>query len=87
MLTAAAGGPQVSNRGGLLVVHPTPSMEPIQPLLMSTRSGVDQQANRGVQSDPGATLNPARSSGSQGVTPFLKVTAAALFRFMTQHVN
>jgi len=35
---------------------------------------VDQQANRGAQSDPGATLNPGRLSGSLGVTTFLKVT-------------
>jgi len=53
-------------------------MEPIHPLLVSTRSGVDQQANRRAQSDPGATLNPGRLSGSRGVTSFLKVTALAL---------
>ena len=52
-------------------------MEPIHPLLVSTRSGVDQQDNRRAQSDPGATLNPGRLSGSRGVTSFLKVTAAA----------
>ena len=49
-------------------------MEPIHPQLVSTRSGVDQQANRRAQSDPGATLNPGRLSGSRGVTSFLKVT-------------
>jgi hypothetical protein len=35
---------------------------------------VDQQAHRRNQSDPGATLNSGRLSGSPGVTPFLKVT-------------
>jgi hypothetical protein len=36
---------------------------------------VDQQANRGSRSDPRATLNQGRLSGSRGVTPSLKVTA------------
>jgi len=36
---------------------------------------VDQQANRRARSAPGATLNPGRLNGSQGVTTFLKVTA------------
>jgi hypothetical protein len=52
-------------------------MEPIHPLLASTRRGVNQQANREDQSDPGANLNLSRLSGSRGVIPFLKVTAPA----------
>jgi hypothetical protein len=44
------------------------------PLLVPTRRCVDQQANRGAQSDPGATLNPGRLSGRPRVTTFLKVT-------------
>ena len=35
---------------------------------------VDQQANRGAQSDRGDTINSGRLSGSRGVTSFLKVT-------------
>jgi hypothetical protein len=35
---------------------------------------VDQQANRGAKTDPGATLNSGRLNGSPGVTTFLKVT-------------
>ncbi|MCP9841579.1 hypothetical protein KBY93_13175, partial [Synechococcus sp. J7-Johnson] len=43
--------------------------------LASTRRSVDQQATRRARTDPGATINPGRLNGSQGVTPFLKVTA------------
>ena len=35
---------------------------------------VDQQANRGAQSDLGDTINSGRLSGSRGVTSFLKAT-------------
>ena len=49
------------------------TLESTHPLLASTRRGVDQQANRRAQSDPGATLNPGRLSGSRGLTSFLKV--------------
>ena len=52
-------------------------MEPKHPLLESTRRSVDQQATRGVRSDPRATLNRDRLNGSQGVTPSLKVTDQA----------
>ena len=38
---------------------------------------MDKQANRRARSAPGATLNPGRLNGSQGVTTFLKVTEAA----------
>ena len=34
----------------------------------------DQQANRGVKTDPGAILNPGRLNGSPGGTTFLKGT-------------
>ena len=51
------------------------ALEPEHPLLEPTRRSVDQQANRGAQSDPGATINPGRLSGNSGVAPFLKVTA------------
>jgi hypothetical protein len=37
---------------------------------------VDQQANRGTQSKPRATLDPGRLNGSPGVTTSLKVTAS-----------
>jgi hypothetical protein len=46
------------------------------PLLVSTRSGVDQQANKGAQYDSGATLNSGRLRGSRGATPFFKVTGS-----------
>jgi hypothetical protein len=36
---------------------------------------VDQQANRGAKTNPGATLNPGRLNGSPGVSTFLKITA------------
>jgi hypothetical protein len=39
---------------------------------------VDQQANRRARFAPGATLNPGRLNGSQGVTTFLKVTVNLL---------
>ena len=48
-------------------------MEPIDAILAATRRSVDQQANRGARSDYGATIDPGRLSGSQGVTSFLKV--------------
>jgi hypothetical protein len=35
---------------------------------------VDQQATRRRPIQPGATIYPGRLKGSQGVTPFLKVT-------------
>jgi hypothetical protein len=35
---------------------------------------VDQQATRRARTDPRATFDPSRLSGSQGVTPSLKVT-------------
>ena len=50
-------------------------LEPGHPLLGSSQRSVDQQANRGAQSDRGATINSGRLSGSRGVTSFLKVTA------------
>jgi hypothetical protein len=37
---------------------------------------VDQQATRRARTDPRATFDPGRLSGSQGVTPSLKVTVA-----------
>jgi hypothetical protein len=50
------------------------ALEPKHTLLGSTQRCVDQQANRGARTDPGATINSGRLSGSLGVTPSLKVT-------------
>ena len=52
------------------------ALERCHPLLESTSRSVDKQANRRARSAPGATLNQGRLNGSQGVTSFLKVTAA-----------
>jgi hypothetical protein len=80
----AASAPQRIRKGNLPAAsrglrRRTPcqsnALEPEHLLLATTRRGVDQQANRGAQSGPGATLNPVRLSGSKVVTPFLKVTA------------
>jgi hypothetical protein len=38
---------------------------------------VDQQATRSKPIQSGATIYPSCLKGSQGVTPFLKVTAGA----------
>ena len=51
-------------------------LEPKHPLLASTGRSVDQQATRRSRADPGYILNSGRLSGSQGVTPSLKVTEA-----------
>jgi hypothetical protein len=53
------------------------ALERCHPLLESAGRSVDQQANRGAKTDPGATLNSGRLNGSPGVTTFLKVTAGA----------
>ena len=50
------------------------ALERCHPLLESIERSVDKQANRRSRSAPGATLNPGRLDGSQGVTSFLKVT-------------
>ena len=50
------------------------ALERCHTLLESTGRSVDKQANRRARSAPGATLNPGRLNGSQGVTSFLKVT-------------
>ena len=52
------------------------SLERCHPLLESAGRSVDKQATGRARSAPGATLNPGRLNGSQGVTTFLKVTAA-----------
>ena len=62
-------------------------MEPKHPLQASTRRSVDQQANRGARSDHGATINPRRMSGSQGVTSFLKVTGAQVLETTRDHAG
>jgi len=49
------------------------------PLLASTKRSVDQQANRRSGFNSGGTINSGRLTGSLGVTPFLKVTAAAAY--------
>jgi len=54
------------------------ALEPEHPLLAPTRQSVDQQVNRGAQSDPGATINPGSLSSSRRVTPFLKVIGPVL---------
>lgn len=56
--------------------RPSKALEQNHPLLASTGRSVDQQANRGAQSDHGATVNPGRLNGSRGATPSLKVTGA-----------
>ena len=62
--------------GGLRGRPPCQSnaLERCHPLLESAGRSVDKQANRRARSAPGATLNPGRLNGSQGVTTFLKVT-------------
>ena len=57
--------------------RPPGKSKPLEPghlLLGSSQRSVDQQANRGAQSDRGATLNSGFLSSSRGVTSFLKVT-------------
>ena len=49
-------------------------MEPIHLLLAQADRSVDQQATRRARTDPRATFDPSRLSGSQGVTPSLKVS-------------
>jgi hypothetical protein len=53
---------------------PPKTLEPIHSLLAPTSSGVDQQATRRPGIRSGATICPNCLKGSQGVTPFLKVT-------------
>jgi hypothetical protein len=53
---------------------PPKTLEPIHSLLAPTSSGVDQQATRWPPIQSGATIYPSSLKGSQGVTPFLKVT-------------
>jgi len=74
----AASAPQPIGKGNLPAASRglrgrTPcqsiALEPEHPVLAPTRRSVDQKANRGAQSDPGATINPDRLSGCPGVTP------------------
>jgi hypothetical protein len=46
---------------------------------------VDQQATRSPGIQSGATIDSSRLKGSQGVTPFLKVTALAQVDTGYQH--
>jgi len=48
------------------------------PVLASGRKSVDQQATNRGRADPGATFDPSRPSGSQGVSLFLAEGAHGL---------
>ena len=66
---------------------PPKPLEPIHSLLAQTSSGVDQQATRSPPIQSGANIYPSCLKGSQGVTPFLKVTGEAFFALTPENLQ